>query len=167
MWQIHWFIVFLVLLRHGFINESCRLKMTFSTKRFMLLSSAPRRYSSQSCVNPSGDALFFSCAAWPISNTTLIRILLLERGEEKKIKKCKKSYQFVGTHMCVCDVMQVKCYVEVVFNFIILRQHNEEMMFLLIVRRTKKKQKDGEKKRNVCSVRNHMRLFILCLNRCE
>lgn len=87
--------------RHGFGNESCRLKTTLSTNRLILLPSEPRTNNSQSCVNPSGDALFLSDAEWPISSTILIRILLHnhrnrtrnERNDREREREERKNMQ--------------------------------------------------------------------------
>lgn len=62
-------------------NDSCKLKTTFSTNRLILLPSEPRTDNSQSCVKPSGVALLFMYDEWPISNATLIRILLQKPNE--------------------------------------------------------------------------------------
>ena len=82
--------------RHGFGNDSCKLKTTLSTKRLILLPSAPRTYNSQSCVNPSGDFLLFSDAAWPISKTTLIRILLQQQQQQSYVNHEKKTKKEKG-----------------------------------------------------------------------
>lgn len=61
-------LVFLPLF--GFGKLSCRWKTTFSMKCWMLLCSAPRTNTIQSCVNPSTVGFFLTWARWPSSSFT-------------------------------------------------------------------------------------------------
>lgn len=96
---LNWHFVQFYLPRTGFWKDSCKLKTTLSTNRLILLPSEPLTNNSQSCVNPSGDVLFFFDDEWPISNATFIRILLQNHKHMTKKRRWKYREKKKTKHM--------------------------------------------------------------------